>query len=231
MWYFLFSIQTSLMQTYFTKILGWKTAFSYLFFVFQSLRVFAFLFSKIVLVAVQDSAASHVGVALDSLRRVGAIDPILVEFRGSYALIGTPDANKPPWVTQDQHPRYKGPSEISIRIPLSGKKKRKKKLFPRNIWFQIRPSFCCCRVFATDECMVKLKIIEFPGQLSLIAFKHFRLSEGTWDGKLWNTQRKSASIFGMGLQPCRHSRTTPLQTTSRQTRSIVKDDLKKSSLQ
>lgn len=220
MWYFLFSIQTSLMQTYFTKILGWKTAFSYLFFVFQSLRVFAFLFSKIVLVAVQDSAASHVGVALDSLRRVGAIDPILVEFRGSYALIGTPDANKPPWVTQDQHPRYKGPSEISIRIPLSGKKK-KKKLFPRNIWFQIRPSFCCCRVFATDECMVKLKIIEFPGQLSLIAFKHFRLSEGTWDGKLWNTQRKSASIFGMGLQPCRHSRTTPLQTTSRQTRSMV----------
>ena len=221
MWYFLFSIQTSLMQTYFTKILGWKTAFSYLFFVFQSLRVFAFLFSKIVLVAVQDSAASHVGVALDSLRRVGAIDPILVEFRGSYALIGTPDANKPPWVTQDQHPRYKGPSEISIRIPLSGKKKKKKKLFPRNIWFQIRPSFCCCRVFATDECMVKLKIIEFPGQLSLIAFKHFRLSEGTWDGKLWNTQRKSASIFGMGLQPCRHSRTTPLQTTSRQTRSMV----------
>ena len=221
MWYFLFSIQTSLMQTYFTKILGWKTAFSYLFFVFQSLRVFAFLFSKIVLVAVQDSAASHVGVALDSLRRVGAIDPILVEFRGSYALIGTPDANKPPWVTQDQHPRYKGPSEISIRIPLSGEKKKKKKLFPRNIWFQIRPSFCCCRVFATDECMVKLKIIEFPGQLSLIAFKHFRLSEGTWDGKLWNTQRKSASIFGMGLQPCRHSRTTPLQTTSRQTRSMV----------
>ena len=125
MWYFLFSIQTSLMQTYFTKILGWKTAFSYLFFVFQSLRVFAFLFSKIVLVAVQDSAASHVGVALDSLRRVGAIDPILVEFRGSYALIGTPDANKPPWVTQDQHPRYKGPSEISIRIPLSGEKKKK----------------------------------------------------------------------------------------------------------
>ena len=209
------------MQTYFTKILGWKTAFSYLFFVFQSLRVFAFLFSKIVLVAVQDSAASHVGVALDSLRRVGAIDPILVEFRGSYALIGTPDANKPPWVTQDQHPRYKGPSEISIRIPLSGEKKKKKKLFPRNIWFQIRPSFCCCRVFATDECMVKLKIIEFPGQLSLIAFKHFRLWEGTWDGKLWNTQRKSASIFGMGLQPCRHSRTTPLQTTSRQTRSMV----------
>lgn len=124
MWYFLFSIQTSLMQTYFTKILGWKTAFSYLFFVFQSLRVFPFLFSKIVLVAVQDSAASHVGVALDSLRRVGAIDPILVEYRGSYALIGTPDANKPPWVTQDQHPRYKGPSEISIRIPLSGKKKK-----------------------------------------------------------------------------------------------------------
>lgn len=97
------------------------------------MRVFAFLFSKIVLVAVQDSAASHVGVALDSLRRVGAIDPILVEFRGSYALIGTPDANKPPWVTQDQHSRYKGPSEISIRIPLSGKKKKKKKLFPRNI--------------------------------------------------------------------------------------------------
>lgn len=85
---------------------------------------FSFLFSKIVLVAVQDSAASHVGVALDSLRRVGAIDPILVEYRGSYALIGTPDANKPPWVTQDQHPRYKGPSEISIRIPLSGKKKK-----------------------------------------------------------------------------------------------------------
>ncbi|XP_022786853.1 lactadherin-like [Stylophora pistillata] len=74
---------------------------------------------KLVLIGVQDSASSHVGVALDAIRRLGAADPILVDFRGSFALIGTPDASKPPWIAQDQHHRYKGPSEISKRIPLS----------------------------------------------------------------------------------------------------------------
>ena len=75
--------------------------------------------SKIILVAVQDSGSSHVGVALNALKRVGAADPILVDFRGSFALIGTADTNKPAWIAQDQHPRYKGPSVISRRIPLT----------------------------------------------------------------------------------------------------------------
>ena len=70
------------------------------------------------LVSVQDSASSHVGPALNALKRVGATDPILVDFRGSFALIGSADSHKPAWIAQDQHPRYKGPSMISRRIPL-----------------------------------------------------------------------------------------------------------------
>ena len=56
--------------------------------------------------------------ALGALRRLGAKDPILVNFRGSFALAGYAQKNKPHWVTQDQHVRYKGPSEISLRILL-----------------------------------------------------------------------------------------------------------------
>ena len=56
--------------------------------------------------------------ALGALRRLGAKDPILVNFRGSFALVGYAQKKKPHWVTQDQHVRYKGPSVISLRILL-----------------------------------------------------------------------------------------------------------------
>ena len=56
--------------------------------------------------------------ALGALRRLGAKDPILVNYRGSFALAGYAQRNKPHWVTQDQHVASKGPSEISLRILL-----------------------------------------------------------------------------------------------------------------
>ena len=63
--------------------------------------------------------------ALAALRRLGAKDPILVNFRGSFALAGSAQSNKPHWVTQDQHVRSKGPSEISLRILLESHRPRK----------------------------------------------------------------------------------------------------------
>lgn len=74
--------------------------------------------SKIVLVAIQDDGSTYVIPALNALRRLGAIDPILVTFRGSFALAGYAQPNKPYWVTQEQQKRYEGPSMISLRIPL-----------------------------------------------------------------------------------------------------------------
>ncbi|KAJ7370812.1 hypothetical protein OS493_029803, partial [Desmophyllum pertusum] len=72
---------------------------------------------KIVLVATQDEASKYVLPALDALRRLGAKDPILVNFRGSFALAGYAKPNKPSWIIQVQHKRYKGPSEIFLKIP------------------------------------------------------------------------------------------------------------------
>ena len=63
--------------------------------------------------------------ALGALRRLGAKDPILVNFRGSFALASSAQSNKPHWVTQAQHVRYKGPSEISLRILLESHRPRK----------------------------------------------------------------------------------------------------------
>ena len=63
--------------------------------------------------------------ALGALRRLGAKDPILANYRGSFALAGYAQNNKPHWVTQDQHARYKGPSEISLRILLQSHQARK----------------------------------------------------------------------------------------------------------
>jgi len=73
---------------------------------------------KVVLIATQDSASNTWQPAADALRRLGVTDPILLEFRGSFAFIGYAGANKPSWIAQEQQKRYEGPSIIHLRIPL-----------------------------------------------------------------------------------------------------------------
>ena len=76
--------------------------------------------SKIILVAVQDEGSKFLPpAALDALRRLGATDPILTDYRGSYALAGHARVNKPSWVTQQQANSGQGPSEISLKVPLT----------------------------------------------------------------------------------------------------------------
>ena len=75
-------------------------------------------FRYIVLVAIQDEGSRYGGPALDALRRKGAKDPILTDYRGSYALAGYAQPNKPSWVSQAQKNRGQGPSEITLQIPL-----------------------------------------------------------------------------------------------------------------
>lgn len=57
--------------------------------------------------------------AVDALKRLGAVDPVVVDYRGSYALVGNPMTAKPPWIRQEERLSGQGPSEISINIPLS----------------------------------------------------------------------------------------------------------------
>ncbi|KAL9970212.1 hypothetical protein ACROYT_G022549 [Oculina patagonica] len=75
--------------------------------------------NKIVLVAIQDSGSNHFPEAVDALKRLGATDPILIDFRGSFALAGYAGVNKPSWIAQQQARRFQGPSEISLRVPLT----------------------------------------------------------------------------------------------------------------
>ena len=75
------------------------------------------LYSKIVLVAIQDEGSKYVPDALDALKRLGATDPILQDFRGSFCLAGYAGDKKPSWITQQQRLSSKGPSEISVQIP------------------------------------------------------------------------------------------------------------------
>lgn len=91
----------------------------------SSLLILLFLFyrSKIVLVAIQDEGSTFLeSAAIDALTRVGAVDPVEPDYRGSFALVGHAEAalaNRPPWITQKTANRSQGPSEISITIPLS----------------------------------------------------------------------------------------------------------------
>lgn len=64
--------------------------------------------------------------AFNALKRLGARDPILSSFRGSFAFVGYAETNKPPWVTQEQKKRYEGPSIISLIIPLQSRQTSKK---------------------------------------------------------------------------------------------------------
>ncbi|XP_078359332.1 uncharacterized protein LOC144643832 [Oculina patagonica] len=73
---------------------------------------------KIVLVAIQDEGSRHVSAAIDALKRLGATDPILTDYRGSYALVGYADVTKPSWITQQQANRGQGPSETTLQVTL-----------------------------------------------------------------------------------------------------------------
>lgn len=75
----------------------------------------------IVLVAIQDEGSAFISPAFDALKRLGATEPIMTDFRGSFALVGYAGASKPTWIAQKQHKRYEGPSEIKLRIPFPGK--------------------------------------------------------------------------------------------------------------
>ena len=93
------------------------------------LRLSYFIYhSKIILVAVQDEGSNNLSPAVDALKRVGAVEPVMVEYRGSFAFIGYADAdtNKPVWITQQVRGRGQGPSVISSRIPLSPSRRKEK---------------------------------------------------------------------------------------------------------
>ena len=73
--------------------------------------------SKIVLVAIQDSANTYGSVAISALKRLGAREPIILEFRSSFALAGfAGSSGLPSWVSQAQNKRYLGPSVLLVTI-------------------------------------------------------------------------------------------------------------------
>ena len=74
------------------------------------------------MVAVQDESSRFTtDAAINALKRVGAVDPVRTEYRGSFALAGYGDADnkRPLWITQKVGGRKLGPSEVSSRIPLT----------------------------------------------------------------------------------------------------------------
>ena len=56
--------------------------------------------------------------ALNALERVGATKPIRTNFRGSFALVGYAGVARPTWIAQEKRDGGKGPSEVSVEIPL-----------------------------------------------------------------------------------------------------------------
>ena len=79
----------------------------------------AFVGSKLVLVAIQDEGSRYAAAAYPALKRLGALDPFFTDFRHSYALVGYAGALTPSWVRQEQQNSGKGPSVISMRVPLN----------------------------------------------------------------------------------------------------------------
>ena len=75
--------------------------------------------SLIVLVAIQDEGSRYVAPAIGALKKLGTTDPILTDYRGSFALIGYSGVVKPSWVEVGQANRKQGPTELSKAIPLS----------------------------------------------------------------------------------------------------------------
>ena len=80
-------------------------------------------FSKIVLVGVQDEGSRYASSAVSALKRLGASDPVLGNFRSSFAFAGYAGTRQPSWMSkqkiQQWKARYNGPSQITLKIPLS----------------------------------------------------------------------------------------------------------------
>ena len=72
------------------------------------------------LVAIQDEGSLQSRPAFAELRRLGARDPISNSYRGSYALVGYAGSPRPSWVKQEQRNSGKGPSVITVKIPIGG---------------------------------------------------------------------------------------------------------------
>ena len=51
--------------------------------------------------------------------RLGAKEPVCLGWRGSFAFAGYAGEDKPLWITQKGEKNGLGPSEISLKIPLS----------------------------------------------------------------------------------------------------------------
>ena len=69
--------------------------------------------------AIQDEGSGFVSQAINALKRVGSTDPVQMAYRGSFALAGYAGLIKPSWVVQKSAKRGKGPSLISVKIPLT----------------------------------------------------------------------------------------------------------------
>lgn len=80
------------------------------------------------MVAIQDEGSKYISPALNALKRLGAMDPILADYRSSFALVGYAKPSKPSWIAQEQQKRYEGPSEIHLRIPLIQSRQPRKNL-------------------------------------------------------------------------------------------------------
>ncbi|XP_028410745.1 uncharacterized protein LOC114533429 [Dendronephthya gigantea] len=72
---------------------------------------------RVVIVAVQDEGARKIGNALGELKKIGAQEPIMNEYRSSFALIGYKGVETPKWITQSQQKSHHGPSFASAFVP------------------------------------------------------------------------------------------------------------------
>lgn len=80
------------------------------------------------MIAVQDEGTKFLSPAVDAIKGVGGVDPVMIEYRGSFALVGYADAAtyRPVWIAQQVRGRAQGPSVISSRIPLSPSRRKDK---------------------------------------------------------------------------------------------------------
>ncbi|XP_027037220.1 uncharacterized protein LOC113665691 [Pocillopora damicornis] len=80
---------------------------------------------KIVLVGVQGEGSRYASSAVSALKRLGASDPVLGSFRSSFAFAGYAGTRQPSWMSkqkiQQWKARYNGPSQITLKIPLSSR--------------------------------------------------------------------------------------------------------------
>ena len=67
--------------------------------------------------AIQDEGSKFMKSALDALKRLGATEPVVPDYQGSFALVGYAGENKPSWIAQKSAKRGQGPSEIFLKIP------------------------------------------------------------------------------------------------------------------